>query len=97
MKIDHHGKSVNLYDIETKGVKLFDKSIYQQVLLYYHCFNKMDIVGQQINDAGLSPKTKNYIIDDIYEPFVNRLNSFVKYNQADMLNLALRLEKAIEI
>lgn len=35
--------------------------MYQKVLLYYHCYNKMDVVTKQLRDTNLAIKSKNYI------------------------------------
>lgn len=91
----YKSKTPQHYDIESKGVKLFDKAIYNEALLSYTCLNKISVVGKQLNDASIKQRTKNYLFDDIYEPFLNRVTSFIKFSEEDLANLVISLEKAL--
>ena len=70
---------------------LFNKKVYNYVLLCYHCLNKINIVEKQLNDSSITVRTKNYLTDDIVEPYTNRLKSFIKFSEEEMLNLTLKL------
>ena len=55
------------YNIEAKGIRLFDQGMYQYCLLVYQCKQKLQLYNKQINDIeGMPSSTKNYILDDLY-------------------------------
>lgn len=70
---------------------MFDQKIFEFALLYYHCLNKISMVTKQLNDSNISPKTNNYLNDEIVDPYSARLNAFLSFNESEMLNLAMRL------
>ncbi len=49
------------------------------------------MVTKQLNDSNISPKTNNYLNDEIVDPYSTRLNAFLSFNESEMLNLAMRL------
>ena len=67
----------NFHSLETKGIKLFDKEQLQYVLALYESCNKINLLNRQINDIKMLSKTKNYLIDDLYEPYVNRFKQYI--------------------
>ena len=75
-----------------------DKTQTQYVLTLYECENKINLVHRQINEMQAPSKTKNYFLDDIYDPYANRLRHYNGgFTEKDLLNLMLRLEAANKI
>lgn len=53
---------------------------------------------KQIEDVtNLPRKTKNYLCDEIYEPYSGRLNSYVGYNEEQLLEIILVMEKTLNL
>ena len=53
-----------LFHIQTKGVYLFNKEMYDYCLLLFTCKNKLRLYEKIINDIDSMPReTKNYIFD----------------------------------
>ena len=90
--------AANFHSLETKGIKLFDKGQMQYVLTLYECCNKINLLNRQINDIKMPAKTKNYLIDDLYEPYVNRFRQYIgNLREEEVLNILLRVEGASKV
>lgn len=74
------------YDIQRKGLLLFDEGMYQHCLICYQCVQKILLYEKMISDIeGMPAVTRNYIIDDLYEPYANRLSVQVGYDHQRLL------------
>jgi len=49
----------------------------------------------ELKDLLLPKRTLNYLLDDIYEPFVQIYSNFVTYSEEELLNFTLSLEHAL--
>lgn len=83
------------HSLQAKGVKLFDKNQVQYVMKAYEATNKINLLSRQIKDINMPSKTKNYLLDDLYDPYCNRLRHYLgKVSEEELCNLLLRLEQA---
>ena len=71
------GSAQNYHNLETKGIKLFDKGQLQYVMSIYECCNKINLLSRQIQDIKMPIKTKNYLIDDLYDPYASRFTHHI--------------------
>ena len=49
----------------------------------------------ELKDLLLPKRTLNYLLDDIYEPFVQIFSNYVAYTEEELLNFTLSLEQAL--
>lgn len=65
-------------------------------MLYQYC-NRTRAETEELKDLLLPRRTLNYLLDDIYEPFLNIFGHFASYNEQELLNFTLRLEHALNL
>lgn len=51
----------------------------------------------ELKELMLPGRCKNYLIDELYEPFAIRYGQFVGFKEEELLNLTLRLQHALNI
>jgi hypothetical protein len=50
---------------------------------------------EEIKDLLLPQKTINYLIDELYDPFLQAFSAFACFSEEELLNFTLRLEHAL--
>lgn len=81
------------HSLESKGIRLFDKGQLQYVMSLYESCNKINLLNRQIKDVKMPSKTKNYLLDDLYDPYAARFNQFSNnLSEPEILNVLLRIE-----
>lgn len=76
---------------------LFDQDVFKYVLMTYQFRNKLRMEMEELKELMLPPRSKNYLIDEIYEPFMIRYAQFVNFKEEDLQNFTLRLQHALNI
>jgi len=67
-------------NISDHGLKLFDEPTYRYVLMLYQYRNRMRAEVEEIKDLLLPKKTINYLIDELYDPFLQAYSSFACFS-----------------
>lgn len=49
----------------------------------------------ELRDLLLPKRTLNYLLDEIYEPFVTIFGEYVSYTEEELLNFTRHLEQAL--
>lgn len=84
-------------NISDHGLRIFDEPTYKYVLMLYQYKNRMRAEAEEIKDLLLPSKTINYLIDELYEPFIQIFNNFSGFTEEELLNFTLRLEHALNL
>lgn len=84
-------------NISDHGLRIFDEPTYKYVLMLYQYKNRMRAEAEEIKDLLLPSKTINYLIDELYEPFIQIFNNFSGFTEEELLNFTLRLEQALNL
>jgi len=51
----------------------------------------------ELRELMLPPRARNYLIDELYEPFEIRFGQYINYKEEELLNFTLRLQHALNI
>lgn len=78
-------------NISDHGLRLFDEPTYKYVLMLYQYRNRMRAEVEEIKDLLLPKKTINYLIDELYDPFLQVYSAFACFSEEELLNFTLRL------
>lgn len=84
-------------NLSDHGLRIFDEPTYRYVLMLYQYKNRLRAEAEEIKDLLLPPKTVNYLIDELYEPFMQLFNAFAGFTEQELLNFTLRLEHALNL
>lgn len=84
-------------NISDHGLRIFDEPTYKYVLMLYQYKNRMRAEAEEIKDLLMPSKTINYLIDELYEPFIQIFNNFSGFTEEELLNFTLRLEHALNL
>lgn len=82
-------------NISDHGLRIFDEPTYKYVLMLYQYKNRMRAEAEEIKDLLMPKKTINYLIDELYEPFMQIFSNFAGFSEEELLNFTLRLEHAL--
>ena len=63
--------------------------------MLYQYKNRMRAELEELKDLLIPKKTINYLIDDLYEPFIQVFEGFAAFTEEELLNFTLRLEHAL--
>lgn len=85
------------FNIENKGLVLFEEQTFKYVLMLYQFRNKLRMEMSELRELMLPARCKNYLLDEVYEPFAVRYGQFVNFKEEELLNLTLRLQHALNI
>lgn len=50
---------------------------------------------EELKDLLIPKKTINYLIDELYEPFIQVFEEYTAFSEEELLNFTLRLEHAL--
>jgi hypothetical protein len=60
---------------------LFDVEVFKYVLMVYQFRNKLRMEVEELKELMLPPRSRNYLIDELYEPFAIRYGQFVGFKE----------------
>ncbi len=59
--------------------------------MLYQYRNRMRAELEELKDLLIPKKTINYLIDELYEPFIQVFEGFTAFSEEELLNFTLRL------
>jgi Asp-tRNA(Asn)/Glu-tRNA(Gln) amidotransferase C subunit len=77
------------------GLRLFEEGSYRYVLMLYQFRNRTRAEVEELKDLLLPRRTLNYLLDDLFEPFLHLLRSYASYSEDELLAFTLALEHAL--
>ena len=51
----------------------------------------------ELQQLLIPTETKNYLTDEIYDPYSYKFNSYISYSEEELLNFTLRFQHAITL
>ncbi len=58
---------------------LFDEGVFKYVLMVYQFRNKLRMEMEELKELMLPSRSRNYLIDELYEPFAIRYGQFLGF------------------